>query len=153
MEPLKAPKGSHKKKKIVGRGPGSNKGRASGKGHDGQKSRSGGGVRLGFEGGQMPLYRRLARRGFSNARYRKDYEIVNVSTLNDRFDSGERVDSASLEKKGILKNKHGLVKILGDGELDKSLTVAVDKVSASARKKIEAAGGTIEGIEEGNDGK
>ncbi len=152
MEPLKAPKGSRRNKKIVGRGPGSNSGRASGRGHDGQKSRSGGGVRLGFEGGQMPLYRRLARRGFSNARYRKNFEIVNVSTLSERFESGEKVDLESLMKKGILKNKNALVKILGDGELDKELTVAVDKVSASARKKIEAAGGTIEGIEEGNDG-
>ena len=152
MEPLKAPKGSRKKKKIVGRGISSNGGRSAGKGHDGQNSRSGGGVRLGFEGGQMPLFRRLARRGFSNARYRKEYEIVNIHTLNDRFKSGERVDLQSLMKKGILKNKHGLVKILGDGDLEKKLTVAVDKVSASARKKIEAAGGTIEETEEGNDG-
>ncbi len=152
MEPLKAPKGSGKRKKIVGRGPGSNSGRASGKGHDGQNSRSGGGVRLGFEGGQMPIYRRLARRGFSNARYKKVYDIVNVYTLNDRYDSGERVDLKSLNSKGILKNKKGLVKILGNGEIDKELTIAVDKVSETARQKIEAAGGTIEGIKEGNDG-
>lgn len=152
MNDLKAPKGSRQKKKIVGRGSSSNHGRATGKGHDGQNSRSGGGVRPGFEGGQMPIYRRLSRRGFSNAKYRKDYEIVNVGVLNERYQSGEKVDLEGLMQKGILKNKHGLVKILGDGELDKKLTVAVDKVSASAKKKIEAAGGTIEGIEEGNDG-
>lgn len=152
MEPLKAPKGSRKRKKIVGRGLGSNSGRSAGKGHDGQNSRSGGGVRLGFEGGQMPIYRRLARRGFSNARYKKVYDIVNVYTLNDRYDSGERVDLKSLNSKGILKNKKGLVKILGNGEIDKKLTIAVDKVSETAKQKIEAAGGTIEGIKEGNDG-
>jgi large subunit ribosomal protein L15 len=152
MEPLKAPKGSRKRKKIIGRGASSNHGRSSGKGHDGQNSRSGGGVRLGFEGGQMPLYRRLARRGFSNARYRKEYEIVNLSTLNKRYESGETVNHESLQKKGIVKNTRGLVKILGNGDLDKKLTISVNKVSASAKAKIEAAGGTIEGTEEGNDG-
>jgi large subunit ribosomal protein L15 len=147
MEELKAPKGSHKKKRIVGRGAGSGRGRSAGRGHDGQNSRSGGGVRLGFEGGQMPLYRRIARRGFSNYPFKKEYDIVNLKTLNERYKSGETVDPASLRKKGIVKTKGALVKVLGDGELEKSLTVAVAKVSASARKKIEEAGGSVEEIE------
>jgi large subunit ribosomal protein L15 len=147
MEELKAPKGSHKKKRIVGRGVGSGKGRSAGRGHDGQNSRSGGGVRLGFEGGQMPLYRRIARRGFSNYPFKKEYDIVNLKTLNERYENGETVDAESLRKKGIVKTKGALVKVLGSGELEKSLTVAVSKVSAAAKAKIEKAGGSIKEIE------
>ncbi len=147
MEELKAPKGSRKKKRIIGRGAGSGRGRASGRGHDGQNSRSGGGVRLGFEGGQMPLYRRIARRGFTNSPFKKEYDIVNLKTLNERYTGGDTVNAESLKKKGIVKTKGALVKVLGEGELDKSLTVSVAKVSASARKKIEEAGGIVEGIE------
>lgn len=152
MEQLKAPKGAHKKKRPVGRGVGSGHGRSSGRGHDGQNSRSGGGVRLGFEGGQMPLFRRIATRGFSNYPFKKQYSIVNLKTVDARFDDGETVNVESLRSKGLLKKKNAIVKILGDGEITKKLTFAVHKVSASAQKKIEAAGGTIQGIEEGNNG-
>lgn len=152
MEQLKAPKGAHKKKRPVGRGVGSGHGGTSGRGHDGQNSRSGGGVRLGFEGGQMPLFRRIAARGFSNYPFKKEYSVVNLSTVEDRYKDGETVNLDTLRKKGILKKKNAIVKILGDGEVTKKLTFAVHKVSASAQKKIEAAGGTIEGLEEGNNG-
>ncbi len=152
MEQLKAPKGAHKKKRPVGRGVGSGHGRSSGRGHDGQNSRSGGGVRLGFEGGQMPLFRRIATRGFSNYPFKKEYSVVNLKTVENRFNDGDTVSVDSLRAKGILKNKNAIVKILGDGELTKKLTFAVHKVSASAQKKIEAAGGTLKGIEEGNNG-
>ena len=152
MEQLKAPKGAHKKKRPVGRGVGSGHGRSSGRGHDGQNSRSGGGVRLGFEGGQMPLFRRIATRGFSNYPFKKEYSIVNLKTVDARFEDGDTVNVESLRSKGLLKKKNAIVKILGDGEVTKKLTFAVHKVSASAQKKIEAAGGTIQGIEEGNNG-
>lgn len=152
MEQLKAPKGAHKKKRPVGRGVGSGHGRSSGRGHDGQNSRSGGGVRLGFEGGQMPLFRRIATRGFSNYPFKKEYSIINLKTVEARFEDGDTVNVESLRSKGLLKKKNAIVKILGDGEITKKLTFAVHKVSASAQKKIEAAGGTIQGIEEGNNG-
>ena len=152
MEQLKAPKGAHKKKRPVGRGVGSGHGRSSGRGHDGQNSRSGGGVRLGFEGGQMPLFRRIATRGFSNYPFKKEYSIVNLKTVDARFEDGDTVNVESLRSKGLLKKKNAIVKILGDGEITKKLTFAVHKVSASAQKKIGAAGGTIQGIEEGNNG-
>src|SRR6056297_2622020 len=152
MEQLKAPKGAHKKKPPVGRGVGSGHGRSSGRGHDGQNSRSGGGVRLGFEGGQMPLFRRIATRGFSNYPFKKEYSIVNLNIVDARFEDGDTVNVESLRSKGLLKKKNAIVKILGDGEITKKLTFAVHKVSASAQKKIEAAGGTIQGIEEGNNG-
>lgn len=152
MEQLKAPKGAHKKKRPVGRGVGSGHGRSSGRGHDGQNSRSGGGVRLGFEGGQMPLFRRIATRGFSNHPFKKEYAVINLKIVDGRFDDGDTVNVESLRAKGLLKKKNAIVKILGDGEITKKLTFAVHKVSASAQKKIEAAGGTIQGIEEGNNG-
>jgi large subunit ribosomal protein L15 len=152
MEQLKAPKGAHKKKRPVGRGVGSGHGRSSGRGHDGQNSRSGGGVRLGFEGGQMPLFRRIATRGFSNYPFKKEYAVINLKIVDTRFEDGDTVNVESLRAKGLLKKKNAIVKILGDGEITKKLTFAVHKVSASAQKKIEAAGGTIQGIEEGNNG-
>lgn len=152
MEQLKAPKGSHKKKKIVGRGNGSGVGRSSRRGHDGQNSRSGGGVRLGFEGGQMPLFRRIAARGFSNYPFKKEYEIVNLDTINKRYKSGDKVNADTLRAKGIVKKKNSLIKILGNGEVSKKLTFSVHMISASAQKKIEAAGGTIKELEEGNNG-
>lgn len=152
MEQLKAPKGAHKKKRPVGRGVGSGHGRSSGRGHDGQNSRSGGGVRLGFEGGQMPIFRRIASRGFSNYPFKKEYSVVNLKTVENRYNDGDTVSVDSLREKGILKNKKAIVKILGDGELTKKLTFTVHKVSAAAQKKIEAAGGTLKGIEEGNNG-
>ena len=140
---IRKPKGL-KKKKMLGRGLGSGHGKTAGKGTKGQKARSGGGVRLGFEGGQMPLFRRIARRGFSNAPFKKVYQVLNVSELN-RYADGETVSAETLLAKGMLGKKGMPVKILGDGELSKKLTVSVDKVSAKAREKILAAGGTVAG--------
>ena len=134
--------GSRKQKKRLGRGRGSGHGKTSGRGHNGYKSRSGSGVKPGFEGGQMPLQRRLPKRGFTNI-FKKEYSIVNVKDL-DRFEGGSRIDRDSLLAVGLISKQKKLVKILGDGEVSKSFTVAVDKVSESARKKIEAAGGKFE---------
>ena len=135
--------GSNKPSKRVGRGHGSGQGKTAGKGHKGQKARSGGGVRIGFEGGQMPLARRIPKRGFKNI-FAKEYTIVNVSTLNEKFEANDVVDAATLYEKGIVKQiaKDG-IKVLGDGELTKALVVDVAKLTASAKAKIEAAGGKV----------
>ena len=131
--------GSHHRKKRVGRGPGSGKGKTAGRGENGQLSRSGGGKRAGFEGGQTPLARRLPKLpGFTNIN-RVEYVPVNVKLLEERFEAGDVVDRDSLIEKGIIKNYEDLVKVLGDGDLTKALTVKVDKVSAGAKAKIEAA--------------
>ena len=136
--------GSKKSRKRVGRGPGSGYGKTAGRGMNGQKSRSGGGKRAGFEGGQTPLARRLPKLpGFKNIN-RVEYIPVNVGRLNKYFENGDVVSGETLCEKGIIKHANDLVKVLGDGELDKSLTVKVDKVSASAAAKIEAAGGKVE---------
>ena len=135
--------GSNKKRKRVGRGTGSGHGKTSGRGHKGQRSRSGGGVRPGFEGGQMPLVRRIPKRGFNNI-FRKEYIIIQVSDL-ETFDTGTRIDREALVQAGLVGKRDNLVKVLANGELTKSLTIAVDKVSEGAKKKIEAAGGTVEG--------
>ena len=136
--------GSHHRKKRVGRGPGSGKGKTAGRGENGQLSRSGGGKRAGFEGGQTPLARRLPKLpGFTNIN-RVEYVPVNVKLLEERFEAGDVVDRDSLIEKGIIKNYEDLIKVLGDGELTKALTVKVDKVSAGAQAKIEAAGGKVE---------
>ena len=140
---LHAPEGANKKRRIVGRGSSSGRGTTAGKGNKGQQSRSGGKVYVGFEGGQMPLYRRIAQRGFSNYWFTKEYAIFNLSQLEEKFSDGETVDKESLVKKGLLKKAGMLVKVLGDGDLTKKLTVAVDKVSASAKEKIEKLGGTV----------
>jgi large subunit ribosomal protein L15 len=140
---LRAPKGATKKRKVVGRGRGSGRGNRAGKGDKGQNSRSGGGVRLGFEGGQMPLFRRIARRGFSNYPFKKDYTIVNVGDVVKRFEDGAIVDRDSLTRFGLIKRHAGPIKLLGNGEVGKKLTVKVDKVSRGAREKIEHAGGTV----------
>ena len=134
--------GSKKPKKRVGRGPGSGRGKTSTRGHNGYKSRSGSGIRPGFEGGQMPLQRRIPKRGFTNI-FKKQYAIVNLKDL-DRFEAGTRIDRQALVEAGMVAKKYPLVKVLGDGEIKSALTFAVDKVSKSARQKIEAAGGTIE---------
>jgi large subunit ribosomal protein L15 len=126
----------------VGRGTGS-KGRTSGRGHDGQNSRSGGGTRPGFEGGQMPLYRRIAHRGFSNYPFKKEYTVVNVSKLEGKFKDGDIVSEETLREKGLLKGKNSLVKILGNGEIKIKLNVEVEKVTTGARAKIEKAGGKV----------
>lgn len=140
---LYAPEGANKKKRIVGRGSSSGRGTTAGRGNKGQQSRSGGKVYVGFEGGQMPLYRRIAKRGFSNYPFRKDYEVLNLSDIEIRYVNGETVNRESLVSKGLLKKGNGLVKVLGDGDLTKKLTVDVDKVSSSAKEKIEKAGGTV----------
>lgn len=140
---LKAPYGANKKKRIVGRGSSSGLGTTAGKGNKGQQSRSGGKVYVGFEGGQMPLYRRIARKGFSNYPFKTEYEIFNVSELQEKFSDGDTVNKETLIAKRLLKKKSALVKILGDGDLTKKLTVSVDKISASAKEKIEKAGGSV----------
>lgn len=139
---LSPQKGSTKQRKRLGRGPGSGHGKTAGRGHKGFKARSGSGVKPGFEGGQMPLQRRLPKRGFNNV-FRKEYAVVNVKDL-DKLDAGAKVDRQTLVAAGLIRAKDSFVKILGDGQLTKKFTVAVDKVSESARKKIENAGGTIE---------
>ena len=140
---LNAPQGANKKKRIVGRGSSSGRGTTAGKGNKGQQSRSGGKTYVGFEGGQMPLYRRIAHRGFSNYPFRKEYVCFNVKELEARFADGETVDREALCKKGLLDDVTAGIKVLGDGEITKKLTVNVDKVSASAKEKIEKAGGTV----------
>ena len=140
---LSAPVGANKKKRIVGRGSSSGRGTTAGKGNKGQQSRSGGKVYVGFEGGQMPLYRRIARRGFSNYWFKKEFAIVNLRDLEARFADGETVNKETLVLKGLANKADELIKVLGDGELTKKLTVAVDKVSASAKEKIEKAGGSV----------
>ena len=140
---LHAPKGAHKRKRRVGRGQGSGRGTTSGRGNKGQKSRSGGKTYVGFEGGQMPLYRRLARRGFSNHPFKKEWQIVNLGEIDKHFGVSETVDSASLYTKGLAKG-NAPVKILAVGKLTKSLSFKVAAASASAKEKIEKAGGAIE---------
>ena len=125
-----------------GRGAGSGNGKTAGKGHKGQNARSGGGVRPGFEGGQLPLYRKLPKRGFYN-RFAKDYSVVNVETLN-KFEDGAVIDLAVLAEAGIISQPKNALKVLGNGELAKKLTVKAAVFSASAKEKIEAAGGKIE---------
>lgn len=141
---LKPKKGSKHAKKRVGRGPGSGHGKTASRGEKGQKSRSGYSRQIGFEGGQMPLHRRLPKRGFTNI-FKREYAVVNVSDL-ERFDNGANVDEAMLRGAGLVKGQNDGVKILGDGKLSKKLTVHAAKFSASARKQIEAAGGTCQEI-------
>lgn len=144
LKDLVPAEGSKKERKRVGRGPASGTGKTAGRGYNGQKSRAGGAKRVGFEGGQTPLARRLPKLpGFRNFN-RTEYVPVNVSRLEIHFAAGDVVDGESLKAKGIIKHSDSLVKVLGDGELTKALTVKVDKVSASAQQKIEAAGGKVE---------
>lgn len=141
---LSAPQGANKKPKRVGRGSSSGLGTTAGKGNKGQQSRSGGKTYVGFEGGQMPLYRRIARKGFSNYPFKKEYVCINVELLETKFNDGETVNKASLIEKGFISSKsNSMVKVLGNGEITKKLTVEVDKVSASAKEKIEKAGGSV----------
>ncbi|HIE17339.1 MAG TPA: 50S ribosomal protein L15 [Dehalococcoidia bacterium] len=142
---LKPPVGARRKRKRVGRGDGSGHGTYSGRGCKGQKARSGGGVRLGFEGGQLPLIKRLPRkRGFVNI-FRTEYNVVNVGELNV-FPPNADVTPKELFEKGLIKSLKQPVKILGEGEIDRPLTIRANKFSASAEKKIIAAGGSVEGI-------
>jgi large subunit ribosomal protein L15 len=140
---LHAPEGANKKKRILGRGQGSGRGTTAGKGNKGQMARSGGKTYVGFEGGQMPLYRRIAQRGFSNYPFKKEFQIINLEAIDKRFENGEVVDAASLVSKGLAKGAMP-VKILGNGELSKKLTVKIAALSNSAKEKIEKAGGTVE---------
>ena len=139
---LHAPEGANKRKRKLGRGQGSGRGTTSGKGHKGQKARSGGKTYVGFEGGQMSLYRRLAQRGFSNHPFKQEWQIVNLGEIEKRYEAGEMVDFASLKKKRLIK-KPLPVKILSIGDISKNLSFKVDAASASAIAKIEKAGGNI----------
>nr|MBF0221565.1 50S ribosomal protein L15 [Desulfobulbaceae bacterium] len=134
--------GATKQRKRLGRGHGSGHGKTAGRGHKGFKARSGSGVKPGFEGGQMPLQRRLPKRGFTNV-FRKEIGIVNLSDF-ELFEDGALIDLASLIEKGLVSKKYTMVKILGNGDITKKVTVKVDKISESARQKIVSAGGTVE---------
>lgn len=143
LHTLKPAAGSRHPRKRKGRGTATGQGKTAGRGQDGQKSRSGGGVRPGFEGGQMPLARRLPKRGFTNARFRKDFAIINVEALN-AFDEGTVITTELLLAQGkVAKAKDG-VKVLGEGEVTKALTVKVEKISKTAAEKITKAGGKVE---------
>jgi large subunit ribosomal protein L15 len=142
LHELKPAEGSRSSRKRIGRGIGSGTGKTSGKGHKGQNARSGGGVRPGFEGGQNPLFRRLPKRGFTNIN-RKDYAVVNLDVLN-RFDEGTEITPALLIESGVVSNERSGIKILGNGSLEKKLTVKAHKFSGSAKEAIEAAGGQTE---------
>ncbi|WP_046176565.1 50S ribosomal protein L15 [Domibacillus indicus] len=144
LHELKPAAGSRKERNRVGRGTGSGNGKTAGKGHKGQNARSGGGVRLGFEGGQTPLFRRLPKRGFTNVN-RKEYAVVNIDTLN-RFEEGTEVTPELLIESGIVKSEKAGIKVLANGNVEKKLTVKAHKFSAAAKEAIEAAGGTIEVI-------
>ena len=143
LHELSPAEGSTRENYRKGRGPGSGNGKTAGKGHKGQNARSGGGVRPGFEGGQLPLYRKLPKRGFNNFRFAKKYAVVNVMSLN-KFEDGAVVDCAALLKAGIINSVFDGVKVLGEGELTKKLTVKAAVFSASAKEKIEAVGGKTE---------
>ena len=142
MAQIIKPFGATKKKTIVGRGA-SSKGRACGRGHDGQNSRTGGGPRLGFEGGQMPLYRRVARRGFSNYPFKVENQAVSLSTIDAVFQDGAVVSDATLREAGVIKGKETTAKILATGEITKKVTVEGLKLSKAAADKIVAAGGSV----------
>ena len=143
LHELSPQEGSVKERFRKGRGAGSGNGKTAGKGHKGQNARSGGGVRPGFEGGQLPLYRKLPKRGFNNFRFGKVYTIVNVQTLN-KFDDGATVDAAALLAAGVVNVVNDGIKVLGEGEITKKLTVKAAVFSASAKEKIEAVGGKTE---------
>ena len=137
--------GSKKKRKRIGRGPGSGHGKTAGRGHKGRGSRSGGNTPPGYEGGQMPLQRRLPKRGFHNP-FRVTFSIVNLGRLEELFDSGSVVDSESLRKHGLIKNSKLPLKVLAEGTLTKKLTIKAHKFSEAAKQRVEAAGGTVEVI-------
>jgi len=142
LHELSPAEGARKNRKRLGRGPGSGTGKTAGRGMKGHRSRSGGGVRPGFEGGQMPIHRRLPKRGFTNI-FKKKIEIVNIHDL-DRFKDGDVIDEAALVQSGLVKGRFDGIKLLGEGEISRPLTVKLEKISAVAKEKIEAAGGTVE---------
>ena len=144
LHELHPAEGSRKRRHRVGRGPSSGRGKTSGRGQKGQKARSGGGTRLGFEGGQTPLFETLPKRGFSNIN-RKDYAIVNLDVLN-QFEEGTEISPVLLVETGVIKKEKSGIKILGNGTIDRKLTVHAHKFSNAAKEAIEAAGGTVEVI-------
>ncbi len=143
LHELSPAEGSKKAVKRIGRGAGSGQGKTAGKGHKGAKARSGYSRRPGFEGGQMPLQRRVPKRGFNNI-FRTEYAVVNVADLENRFDADATVDAESLKACGLIKKELDGIKVLGNGEITKALTVKVSAISESAKAKIEAAGGKVE---------
>ncbi len=145
LNELRPNDGATKARKRVGRGPGSGTGKTAGRGENGQNSRSGGGVRVGFEGGQTPLFRRLPKRGFSNARFKKVYAVINLDDLN-KFDEGAEVTPELLKDMGLVKKQLDGIKVLGNGTLEKKLTVKAHKFSLSAKEAIEKIGGKAEVI-------
>ena len=144
LHELKPNPGAKHRRKRLGCGESSGLGKTSGRGHKGQKSRSGGGVRPGFEGGQMPLHRRLPKKGFSNVAFRPTVAIVNVAQLNERFEDGDTVSEESRRAKRLARGRFDLLKVLRNGVLERKMTVKADAVSASAKEKNEKAGGSVE---------
>ena len=144
LHTLKPNKGAKHRVKRLGCGESSGLGKTSGKGHKGQKARSGGNVRPGFEGGQMPLHRRLPKKGFNNINFKTKVAVVNLAQLEKAYSDGDTVNEESLRDKGIVNRSCDIVKVLGQGQISKKLTVVVDALSASAKEKIEQAGGTVE---------
>jgi len=142
LNELSPPKGSRKPRRRLGRGPGSGRGKTAGRGTKGQNSRSGGGVRPGFEGGQMPIHRRLPKRGFANI-FRKNIATINIHDLS-KFETNTLVDEAALIRNGLVKGKNDGIKLLGLGDIKYPLTIKIDRISKSAREKIEVAGGNVE---------
>ena len=142
MDGPRRPAGATRSRRVVGRGAGSGRGGTAGRGTKGQNARSGGGVRPGFEGGQMPLYRRIARRGFSNSLFRSEYTVINLEALA-QFEAGATVSAQTLAERGVIRKPSEAVKILGHGDIATRLEVRVAQVSGSARAKIEAAGGSV----------
>ena len=144
LHELSPAKGSKRARKRLGRGVASGQGKTAGRGTKGQGSRSGGGVRPGYEGGQMPIHRRLPKRGFTNI-FKKQIAIINVKDLN-RFESGSQIDDLALIKEGLVKGRYDGIKLLGNGEIDRPVQIKVNAASKSAQEKITAAGGTVEVI-------
>jgi large subunit ribosomal protein L15 len=144
---ITAQAGAHKKRMRVGRGESSGKGKTSGRGTKGSGARAGGEIKVGSEGGNMPLFRRLPKRGFNNNQFRQRFSIVNVGDLDGHFESGAKVDVSALIAKGLVRDERYPVKILGDGELTKKLTVVAGKFTQQASDKITKAGGTVEAYE------
>ena len=140
---LKPNPGAKHRTKRLGSGESSGLGKTSGKGNKGQKARSGSGTRVGFEGGQMPLHRRLPKRGFNNHDFRFKFIVVNVGDLDNRFEAGAVIDEKALREAGLVNGPCDKIKLLGDGEVEKAFTVSFDKVSKTAREKIEKAGGSV----------
>ena len=140
---LKPRPGSRHRVKRLGSGESSGHGKTCGKGHKGQKARSGGSIRLGFEGGQMPLFRRMPKRGFNNAVFKTNYAVVNLGDLNEKFSDGANVDEASLLEAGLIRKPYDGVKILASGELSKKVNIVANKASEAAKAAIEKAGGSL----------